>query len=166
MKFSKLIALFLSVIVFSSSVRAAVNAPRAGNGDPLPTIDWIGADTAQLDAANTTLPTVIATGSAIVYGIIVSSVQFGSYMIFRDSGTANVQSATSTIIFHSSQAVSVPAGNAGSNLTHYYKFPVPIKFNNGVCVNLSATVGSSGGVGTWTVLLRQRSVPNSGARAE
>lgn len=130
-----------------SNLKAAVPAPLDAQGHTLPVIDWVGANFANIDSSTGTNAIVLASGRNVVYGVIASSMQAANFLVFRDSATANVTSSTATTVF--------PAGTSatttGQATTLTIKFPVPLKFNNGICVvsSLSPQTGA-----TWTILYR------------
>ena len=142
----KKVFLFLLALIAVSTVEA-VNPPKDQRGNTLPTIDWVGASPCVIDASHGAGAVGCSTGTAIVYGVIASSVAGTNFLVFRDSATANVASSTAAIVY--------PVGSSfGSNTTQLIRFPVPLKFNNGISANLNTTV-QTGGI--WTILYRARS---------
>lgn len=148
MKNSKLAGIALTLLfgVVTHGL-SAVNAPRSTSGESLPTIDFVGAVPCTIGSAIGTTATLCGSGRSVVYGVIISSVASTDFMVFRDSATANVTSATSTIIFANGSNA-----NATGWATQTFKFPVPMYFGNGISVN--ASVAPSGTASQWTILYR------------
>lgn len=69
-----------------------------------------------------------------VYGVMFSGVSTAAYVVLRDSNTANVTSATKTIVYANDGTDTVK----GSSL---FEFKRPIIFTGGITANLSASAG-------------------------
>ena len=147
MKKSLLIILALAL---SSTVKAAVNAPKDQAGKPLYSIDWVGAIPCGIDSSTGTNAVLCGSaGRGVVYGVIVSSVATSDYLVFRDTNTANTTSSVVTSVF----ATGTNAVASGASTTQLIQFPVPIRFTNGISVN--ATVAPASGTRSrWTILYR------------
>lgn len=150
----------LALIAGTTAVGNAgnVRSPRDSRGSES-SIDYAGATPYLFDSASSTGPVLISSQSlpgfrGVVYGVIVSSIAIGNYLVFRDSDTANGISSTATIVYHSTDA-QVPGSSiyTGVNITRYYEFPVPIRFKKGIVVNSGAAT-SGGGGSSWTILYR------------
>lgn len=149
----KKLFLFFALLLATQGVRASIPAPRADNGDVLPTIDWVGADVCVIDAVATTAPLVCSSASVVIYGIIASNAAIGDYATFRSTNlAATTIVSTSAIVYVSTNGFNAFGAGAGLASSFVYKFPVPIKMTNGLNVKLSATVAAPG---NWTVLYRK-----------
>lgn len=136
-------------LTLSGLAHAAVQAPRDQRGQVLDTINWVGAIPCGIDSSTGT--NVVLCGSAgrgAVYGVIVSSVATTDYIVFRDSATANTTSNVVTSVFASGSG----SINSGASTTQLIKFPVPIKFTNGISVNANSAPGTTRS--RWTILYR------------
>jgi hypothetical protein len=145
-KVKKLLFFLIAFLAVSLS-EAAVNAPRDTRGESLHTIDFVGAIPCNVDISTGT--NAVRCGSAergVVFGVIASSLAAGNYVVLRDSNTANTSSTVSTTIFADD-----PGADEGGDITMIHKFPVPIRFLNGISVNASA---APTGAGRWTILYR------------
>lgn len=145
----KKLFLFLMVgFLLASVTSAGVRVPLDTKGNSLNTVDWIGATPCNIDIATGTVAVGCGTaGPAIVYGIIASSIAATNFVVFRDSATPNATSSTATIVY----AAGTGSNSSGSNTTQFFKFPVPLKFSNGISINANAApvVGA-----VWTILYR------------
>lgn len=146
----KIFWLFVLALALPSFVHAAVNAPRDAKGKVLSTVDWVGAIPCGIDSSTGTNVVLCGgTGRNAVYGVIISSIPSTDYLVFRDSATANTSSSiAATVIANGSDA-----NATGASTTLFFKFPVPLKFTNGISVNASAAPASSTR-GRWTILYR------------
>lgn len=147
----KLILLFLSALAVSG-VHAAVQAPRSTQGQTLSSIDWVGAIPCGIDSSTGTNAVLCASGRAMVYGVIISSVATTDYIVFRDSNTANTSSTAAGITWGSGTGSIA----SGASTTQLIRFPVPMKFSNGISVNASSSPGSTTRA-RWTILYRPMS---------
>jgi hypothetical protein len=147
MKFKSLL-FFLAFAVAATAIEAAVRAPQDVRGDSLETIDWVGAETWSLGNSTSTSAVLIGSGRIVVYGVTASSIAATNYLVFRDTATANITSSTKTIVY----ANGTDANASGASTTLTIKFPVPMKFTNGVSVNASAAPTAD--TGSWTILYR------------
>lgn len=144
-----LLALFLSAS-FAYEASAAVQAPRDQRGVVLDTIDWVGAIPCNIDASTGTVAVLCgSTGRNVVYGVIASSVVATSYLVFRDSATANTSTFIKATVFGSGS----DSVTSGAATTQFFRFPVPLLFDNGISVNASFTPSASGR-SMWTILYR------------
>lgn len=149
----KKIFLFLALLLVSSKGWSAVPAPRADSGDPLATIDFVGADTFVMDASYTTGAVVASSASVIVYGVTANNAAIGDYLVFRSTNLgATTIVSTTTLVYVSTSALFAAGGSAGANSTFSYKFPVPFKMTNGMSLKLNATVAAPG---NWTIFYRK-----------
>lgn len=154
----KLFKTFLVLALFAGTAAVAnagqVRSPRDSRGDEA-SIEYAGATPYIYDVSASTGPVLISsTARGVVYGVIASSVAIGTYLVFRDSNTANATSSTHTIVYHSTDSTNAGGSiYAGSSATRIYTFPVPIRFKNGIVAGASLAP-SSGGTSSWTILYR------------
>lgn len=153
----KLLKSFLVILLtgaMTSAYGGSVRSPRDSRGNES-SIEYAGATAYFYDSAKSTGPVVVSsTARGVVYGVIASSVAIGTYLVFRDSNTANATSSTATIVYNSTDASN--AGGSiygGASATRYFEFPVPIRFMNGIVVGASLAP-SGGGTSAWTILYR------------
>ncbi len=156
----KLLKAFLAVMLLTMATAygGSVITPKDNRGETAP-VDYAGATPYVYGADASTGPVLIGTARrGVVYGVIASSVAVGTYLVFRDSNTANATSSTHTIVYASTDS-SNGSGNiySGASNTRLYKFPVPIRFLNGIVVGASQAP-SAGGTSSWTVLYRTDNV--------
>jgi len=150
----KKLALFLGIMLVAGLGFGAVNAPLNTTGDQLNSIDWVGADTCNIDYSTAAFVPILCEDEAVVvYGVVITSAPTTTFIVMRDTSVAtiNAVAATKTIVGAATYGGSAMA----VNVTHTVKFPVPIKFNYGLSVNVSATPTIGGSV--WTILYRKRS---------
>ena len=143
--------LLLTLVFLGLSVahlQASVSPPRGSDGKTLPTVDWVGAIPCSVDSSTGTNAVLCASGRAVVYGVIISSVANTHYMVLRDSATANTTSSTATIVFANGSNA-----NSTGEASQMFRFTVPIRFTNGISVNLSNTPTTGNGP-RWTILYR------------
>lgn len=138
----------LAAFFLTSRVQAAVQTPLDSQGHTLPTVDFVGAIPCGIDSSTGTTAVLCASGRAVVYGAIASSITATDFIVLRDSGTANVTSSTATVIF----AAGTGSNSSGANTTQTIKFPVPLQFLNGISVNDNSAPSS--GAARWTLLYR------------
>lgn len=150
--------MLLALAMFSPVIWSAV-APEDGRGNSLQTIDYAGAEpcvinkeigvTAILCSSGAAL-----TGPAILYGVISANIPLTDYLVFTDTNSSvaadTIKAATVAVVYNQIGASTFTAGTLGTNM---FKFPVPIKFYNGI--NVHASVAPSGAA-TWTILWRKR----------
>lgn len=148
MKMKKLLLLVSLLFGMSLKTWAAVGAPRDSIGFPLDTIDWVGAIPCNIGTSTGTNSVLCGSGRIVVYGVIASSVPTTDFLVMRDTATANQTSSTATIVFANGTGAS-----ATGVATQTFKFPVPMKFSNGLSINAIPAPTSPNGPG-WTVLYR------------
>lgn len=139
---------FISLSLISVA-KAAVPTPLDQQGHTVPVIDWVGAIPCSIDVS-TGVNAVLcgSAGRGIVYGVIASSIAATDFLVFRDSTSANLTSSTLTVVF----ANGTGANATGNSTTQLIKFPVPIKFSNGISVN--DFTAPAGNTQRWTILYR------------
>jgi hypothetical protein len=140
--------MFVAALFVSGSAFAGVKAPKDANGSTLPTIDFVGAETCRLTSADSTNGKSCSATPAVVYGVLVSSDSATNYMVFRDSATANTSSTVKFVLWNDDQ-------NADEDVTKtlIHRFPVPVKFSNGISANVNAAI-SAGTQSDWIVIYR------------
>lgn len=126
----------------------AVSPPRDAYGTSLPTIDFVGAIPCSIANSTGTNQVLCASGRSVVYGVVASSVASTDFLVLRDSNTANLTSSTGTIVYANGTDAS-----ATGVATQTFRFPVPIKFTNGISANVSVAPTSGTGP-VWTILYR------------
>lgn len=135
-KFFLLMGLMLGVASISN---AAVRAPKDVNGNPLATLDFVGADTCRLTVADTTVAKVCFAGPGIVYGVGFTATNSTNYVVIADSITTtgttlmNVLAETSEV-------------DEGILTTLFQNFPAPMKFVTGLVIRANATIDTAGEV--------------------
>lgn len=149
----KKVFLFLLSVLAVSLSYGAVNAPKDTKGESLDTIDWIGALPCNIDASTGTQPALcgainITKRKYVVYGVMYSGIPVSNYLVFRDTNTANTTSSTAAVVFASSSTQFA----GGTSTTGFFKFPVPLRFTNGVSVNVN--VAPASGLERWTIFYR------------
>jgi hypothetical protein len=139
--FMKKLLLALGLLSLVSIASASVQAPRARNGEILPTIDFVGALPCTLDSTDSTTAkicgstSIAGVGVGLVYGVMFSSDVATAYIVFRDTQAANTTSSTAAIVCTTAQTNS-------DTKTKVIRFPVPLQFKYGISVNASASPGT------------------------
>lgn len=153
----KLAVLALS-LVFGVAVKGmcSVKPVQDVTGVSLANTDFAGAIPCAIDNSTGTNAVLCFSGRAMVYGVSVSSVTNTDFIVLRDTATANLTSSTGTIIFANGWNA-----NATGVATQTFKFPVPMKFNNGISANVSVAPTSGNGP-RWTILYRPLVNPQTG----
>jgi hypothetical protein len=146
-----LLAVF-AVLGLTTVSMAGVAAPKDSNGQTLPTMDFVGADTCRVTAADSTNGKLCFTGKGFVYGVTVSSDSATNYALFRDSATANTSSTVSLVIWNDT-----PEADEGGTMTTAVSLPAPAKFTNGLSVNLNTALGGTGTGSEWVIFYRKQS---------
>ena len=142
----KKLLLAVVAVLMSGPAFASVSAPKDSQGDTLPTIDFVGADTCRLSSASTTAASLCVSGAGMVYGVVASSCAITNYVVMRDSATANTSSTPlATNVCEDS--------GADEDGTLLFKYPAPLKFSNGLSANMNATLTGAGEV---IILYRKR----------
>ena len=110
----KLLTFIIAVFMLTAASEAgSVRSPRDSRGDETG-IDYAGATPYVFDLATATGPVLISSASrGVVYGVIISSIAIGNYLVFRDSNTANATSSTATIVYNSTDARWILLGTQG-----------------------------------------------------
>lgn len=152
----KRILFFLVPFLAVLGVGATVRPPADYRGESLETIDWVGADTCYVGAANGTSTLICSSGTAIAYGVLASGVALNQYLVIWDTNTSagasayNSSLSTKTIVYCSSTTA---ISSGGTSQTFFLKFPVPMKFNDGISIAAGTTQTGSN---NWVLLYRKR----------
>lgn len=148
----------LVLLAGMTSSALAVRAPLDSRGHTLPTIDFVGADTCLItSAAPTGNGTICSSGTAIVYGVVASSITPTNFLVFRDTNVSTgLTVSTTVIVFAQGSESNVVSGTVSGGTTQIFKFPVPIKFNNGI--NIVPSGAPVGQAASWTIIYRKRNV--------
>lgn len=131
----------------------AVIAPVDAQGHALATIDFVGANNCNIDAATGTQAVLCGSTTTvnIVYGVIATSIPFTAYLVLRDTDVVTSNGSTVTMVAPTIIASSASVFNASQLI----KFPVPIRFTKGICA-VSTVAPGTGSI--WTILYRQENV--------
>ena len=146
---TKTFCLVFLLLGLSPWAHASARTPKDDRGFTLPDLGFVGAIPCGIDNSTTTLAVLCMSGAGIAYGVISSSVAAADYVEFRDSNTANTSSVKFVTVWH--QTTGVAQVIPGTSVT---VFPVPIRFQNGLSINASATPGVNRGF--WSILYRPR----------
>jgi hypothetical protein len=148
----KFLLTVFAVLGLTAVASASVAAPKDSNGQTLPTMDFVGADTCRVTASDSTNGKLCFTGKGFVYGVSVSSDAATNYALFRDSATANTSSTVSMVIWNDTTEA-----DEGGTLTTVIALPAPAKFTNGLSVNLNAALPGTGTGSEWVIFYRKQS---------
>ena len=132
--------LFVSALMALSTAHAAVGAPRDTKGNSLNTIDFVGAIPCTIDSSTSTRAVLCGSAErAIVYGIIFSSSASTNFVVLRDTNTANSSSAAAAFIYNDDNGA-----DESGEATLMQRFPVPMRFTNGISANVNAAMSGTG----------------------
>lgn len=148
------LGLLLIALLIPFAAGASLNTPKDNKGYTVPTIDLVGAEAGLITNANGTNSLIISSGSLIVYGFTASNAAIGDYITLRSTNITGVSVATKTVVYVSTMSYGSSSASAGTNSTYWFKFPVPLKFTDGLNAKLSATVSNPG---SWTIYYRKAS---------
>lgn len=143
----KRLFLLLSVLFVANAANGAVTVPVDQKGNAAD-IEYAGASTCNI--RNTASAVLCASGQGVVYGVIITSMPVMNTLVLRDSDTANTTSSSFTAV----QPNGDGATATGIGTMVIRKFPVPLKFSNGLSADGSGNAVPVGG--EWTILYRTR----------
>lgn len=129
----------ISLLVLVSASSFAVTKPVDQQGHPIESIDLVGADSTRLTISTGTSAVLAENEPGLVYGVVASSCAVSNYVVLRDSATANT---TSTPLL----TVWCEDSGADEDGSLFFKLPVPIKFANGLSINMNAALTGAGEV--------------------